>query len=174
MGGVTGSISNERTFREDVRDESVVDGLLCSLCERVCWRARKRGVKARTVTLKLRYADFDTLSRGRTIPPTCSELELYPTVRELYEKARTRKLAVRLLGLALSNLGHYDTQLSLFGQRERRIGEAIDAIRERYGYESVRVAKGQRRKLRDTVGQSAGVESPRGGAMKTSEARRNP
>jgi DNA polymerase-4 len=146
VGGVVGSISNERTFREDVHDESVVDGLLCSLCERVCWRARKRGIKARTVTLKLRYADFHTISRGQTIPPTHSELELYPTVRKLYDKARTRSLAIRLLGLALSNLGHFDSQLSLFGQREARIGEAVDAIRERYGYELVRVAKGQRRK----------------------------
>ena len=46
--------------------------------ERVCWRARKRHIKARTVTLKLRYADFHTLTRSRTLAPTCSELELYP------------------------------------------------------------------------------------------------
>jgi nucleotidyltransferase/DNA polymerase involved in DNA repair len=36
--------------------------MLCALCERVCWRARRRGVQARTITLKLRYADFDTLT----------------------------------------------------------------------------------------------------------------
>lgn len=66
-GESIGSISNERTFREDVSDPRQIEDRLCSLTERVCWRARKRGVKARTVTLKLRYADFRTLSRARTI-----------------------------------------------------------------------------------------------------------
>src|SRR5205085_11769272 len=75
-GGTLGTISNERTFREDVRDPASIEAMLCALCERVCWRARKRGVKARTVTLKLRYADFQTLQRSRTITATCSELEL--------------------------------------------------------------------------------------------------
>ncbi|HEX6276831.1 MAG TPA: DNA polymerase IV, partial [Polyangiaceae bacterium] len=47
--GVThGTLSNERTFREDVRDPTCIEGMLCALCERVCFRARKRGVKART------------------------------------------------------------------------------------------------------------------------------
>lgn len=53
-GSAVGTISNERTFREDVRDPASIESMLCSLCERVCWRARKRGMKARTVTLKLR------------------------------------------------------------------------------------------------------------------------
>src|SRR5512133_1865067 len=63
-GETVGSISNERTFREDVADPASIEAVLCGLCERVCWRARKRHVKARTVTLKLRYADFHTLTRS--------------------------------------------------------------------------------------------------------------
>src|SRR6187549_677161 len=103
-GETLGTISNERTFREDVRDPACIESMLCSLCERVCWRARKRGVVAATVTLKLRYADFQTLQRSRTIRPSCSELELYPVVRELFARARQRRTAVRLLGVRLSNL----------------------------------------------------------------------
>jgi DNA polymerase-4 len=133
-----GSISNERTFREDVRDPVSIDAMLCSLCERVCWRARSRGIKARTVTLKLRYADFETLSRSRTITPTASELELYPVVRELFDRARRRRRAIRLLGIALSNLGPYDQQLQLFD--DGSLHRAIDGTRERYGYDALHIA----------------------------------
>ena len=134
-GETVGSISNERTFREDVSDPASIDSVLCGLCERVCWRARKRGIKARTVTLKLRYADFHTLTRSRTLSPTNSELELYPVVKELLTMARTRSLPVRLLGLQLSNLGVFE-QLSLFDDHEK-VGVVIDRIRERYGFSMV-------------------------------------
>lgn len=142
-GDRVGSISNERTFREDVRDPATIDSQLCSLAERVCWRARKRGVKARTITLKLRYADFKTLSRSRTVTPTCSETEVYGIVKELYRRARTRRLPIRLLGIALSHLGFDDTQQSLFEDDGRR-NEAVDAIRKKFGYDAVGLATGRR------------------------------
>jgi len=136
-----GTLSNERTFREDVRDEACIDAMLCSLCERVCWRARKRSVKARTVTLKLRYADFQTLQRSRTLTPTCSELELYPVIRELFRRARTRRTAIRLLGIRLSNLRRQGAQLNLF-DRGDPLHCAVDRVRQRYGYDSLRLALG--------------------------------
>lgn len=138
-GEAIGSISNERTFMEDVRDRHCIESRLCALTERVCWRARKRGIRARTVTLKLRYADFDTLTRARTIGPTHSELEVYPVVLSLYQKARRRNTAIRLLGIKLSNLGFYDEQLELFERHEDLHG-AVDSIRERFGFEAVRSA----------------------------------
>lgn len=134
-----GTLSNERTFREDVRDPACIDALLCALCERVCWRARKRGVLARTVTLKLRYADFQTLQRSRTLTPTCSELELYPVIRDLFQRARTRTTAIRLLGVRLSNLRPQAAQLSLF-DHSGPLHRAMDGVRKRYGYEALRVA----------------------------------
>jgi DNA polymerase-4 len=143
-GSALGTISNERTFREDVRDPAIIDGMLCALCERVCWRARKRGVKARTVTLKLRYADFQTLQRSRTVTPTCSELELYPVILGLFRRARTRRMPVRLLGIRLSSLCPFDQQLCLFDQGEP-LHRAMDAIRTRYGYDALRIALGESR-----------------------------
>jgi DNA polymerase IV len=137
-GETVGSISNERTFREDVRDAATVQSVLCGLCERVCWRARKRGIKARTVTLKLRYADFHTLTRSRTVAPTSSELELYPILKDMLAAARTRTVAVRLLGVQLSNLGAYE-QLSLFDQHEKA-GVVVDRIREKYGFSTIGLA----------------------------------
>jgi DNA polymerase-4 len=134
-GETIGSISNERTFLEDVSDPASIDSVLCGLCERVCWRARKRGIKARTVSLKLRYSDFHTLTRSRTLFPTSSELELYPIVKELLTLARTRALPVRLLGIQLSNLGVFE-QLPLFDQHDR-VGAVVDVIRDRYGFAKI-------------------------------------
>lgn len=138
-GTTVGSISNERTFREDVNDPSSIESKLSSLCERVCWRARKRGVKARTITLKLRYTDFLTVSRSKTLAPTNSELELFPVVRDLYVQARTRKTPIRLLGLALSNLGLFG-QLDLFVAPTETLHDVVDDIRTRYGFETMQWA----------------------------------
>jgi DNA polymerase IV len=138
-GGTLGTISNERTFREDVSDPSCIESMLCSLCERVSYRARKRGVKARTVQLKLRYSDFQTLQRSRSLTPTCSELELYHVVLELLRRARTRRTAIRLLGVCLSNLEPAERQLCLFDEG-RTLNRTMDGIRERYGYGAVQRA----------------------------------
>jgi DNA polymerase IV len=137
-GETAGSISNERTFREDVSSSDSIESVLCGLCERVCWRARKRRIKARTVTLKLRYADFHTLTRARTLTASNSELEIYPILKEMLAAARTRPLPVRLLGVQLSNLGVFE-QLSLFDQHELA-GAVVDKIRERYGFSTVVLA----------------------------------
>lgn len=146
--GITvGTISNERTFREDVRDPRCIESMLCSLCERVCFRARKRGMKARTVTLKLRYADFQTLMRSRTITPTCSELELFPVVRDLFVQSRKRRTAIRLLGICLSNLRPLDEQLSLFDGHEP-LHRAVDGVRKRFGYDTLRIALAESRRRR--------------------------
>jgi hypothetical protein len=83
------------------------------------------------------------LTRSRTVAPTCSETEVFAIVKELFHKARTRRLPIRLLGIALSNLGFYDAQYSLFDDDWRR-NEAVDAIREKYGYDAVGLAAGRR------------------------------
>ena len=137
-GETVGSISNERTFVDDVSDPASLESVLCGLTERVCWRARKRRIKARTVTLKVRYADFHTITRSRTVSPTSSELELYPVVKEMLACAKTRSLPLRLLGLQLSNLGAFE-QLPLFDQHER-VGAVVDGIRARYGFSTVVLA----------------------------------
>ncbi|HEX5658923.1 MAG TPA: DNA polymerase IV [Polyangiales bacterium] len=141
-GESLGSISNERTFHEDVRELRVVESMLCALCERVCWRARRRGVEARTITLKLRYADFDTITRSRTVTPSASERELLPLLKRLYRDARQRSLAIRLLGVALSNLVLAE-QLPLF-PRDGQVRANVDELRERYGFDAVRLGTGLR------------------------------
>lgn len=140
-GETVGSISNERTFSADVGDDRKVHEQLRTLAERVSWRARKRNIRARTITLKLRYSDFHTITRGRTIHPTNHDKAIFSCVVELYRKARTRELPIRLLGVQLSNLVGEGRQLGLpFGGPTERpnVGVAVDAVRKRFGYDAIR------------------------------------
>jgi DNA polymerase-4 len=99
------------------------------------------------VTLKLRYSDFQTLTRSRTIAPTCSEGDVLPVVRALYAHARQRRLSIHLLGLALSNLEPPAEQLPLF-QSGEVLHRCVDDVRERYGFEGLRLALGTSRGAR--------------------------
>ena len=137
-GETVGSISNERTFREDVPDPASIEAVLCGLCERVCWRARKRGVKARTVTLKLRYADFHTLRARAPCRRPAPSSSFTPSSRRCSPWRARGRLPIRLLGLQLSNLGVFE-QLSLFDQHQK-VSAVVDGIRERFGFSTVTLA----------------------------------
>ncbi len=141
VGVDVGSISNERTFMEDPKDPASVLEQLRALSERVAWRARGRGVRARTVTLKLRWSDFHTITRSRTIAPSFDEGVIHQVALELYRAAATRDRPVRLVGVGLSNLVAPTQQLALpFSDPARPSpGQAIDAVRERFGYDAIRV-----------------------------------
>jgi DNA polymerase-4 len=136
-GADVGTISNERTFVETGADTA--PEVLSGLCERVASRARRRGVVAGQVTLKLRYTDFHTLTRARTIAPTSADFDLHRVVLELYREARTRPLPIRLLGVALAKLRLGTAQLALFDDDDRR-GDAVDRVREKFGYDAVHLA----------------------------------
>ncbi|MBE7485625.1 MAG: DNA polymerase IV [Polyangiaceae bacterium] len=147
VGLRVGSISNERTFFDTLRDDTKVLAQLLWLSERVCWRARKREIRARTITLKLRYSDFHTITRSRSVEPTADEALVLRTVTELFREGRTRKLPIRLLGVALSGLvGPEDPeQLRLPFERPRPVGELMDQVRTKFGYDSVHLAGAVRR-----------------------------
>jgi len=138
-GDRVGSISNERTFAET--SPSKTESVLCALCERVTSRARSRGVRAGRITLRLRYVDFHTITRSRTIEPTLDEMEVHRVALDLYRRARTRPLPIRLLGVALSKLSLEHAQLELppFDGGARR-GRAVDAVREKFGYDALHLA----------------------------------
>ena len=142
-GLTLGSISNECTFSADVGDRQKIIDQLRILSERVCWRLRQRGILARTITLKLRYANFETLTRARTIKPTDAEQVVGRRVRELWEANCDPSRRIRLLGVALSNLVRPEQQLMLpFDAEERgEVAEAIDEVRERFGYDAIHFGK---------------------------------
>ncbi len=146
-GVVAGTISNERTFVEATPETA--GEVLSALCERVASRVRRRGVVAGQVTLKLRYGDFQTVTRARTITPTSVDFELHSTVLQLYRELRARDAPIRLLGIAVAKLRLEAVQLPLFGGGERR-GIAVDRVRDRFGYHAVHLATtlGRRRRTR--------------------------
>ena len=144
-GAVAGTISNERTFAETGPETAAV--ILSGLCERLGSRARRRGVVAGQVTLKLRYTDFHTITRARTITPTSVDVELHRVVSDLYREARTRALPIRLLGVQLAKLRLDAVQLPLFDAGERR-GVAVDRVRDRFGYDAVHLATTLSRRTR--------------------------
>jgi DNA polymerase-4 len=116
------------------------------LCERVCSRARSRGVLAGQVTLKLRYTDFQTITRARMLtPPTAVDVEVHRVLVELYREARSRALSIRLLGVALAKFRLDAVQLPLFDRGERR-GIVVDRVRDKFGYDAVHLASTIRRR----------------------------
>jgi DNA polymerase IV len=135
------SRGSETTFASDVTELSVLLETLRGLCDDVALELAGEELRARTVTLKLRYADFETLSRARTMPaPSASERDMLPVLKRLYREARQRTLAIRLLGVAASNLV-LDEQLPLFPE-DARVRHSVDALRERFGFDAVRIGTG--------------------------------
>jgi DNA polymerase-4 len=138
-GLTVGSISNESTFGHDIGDLHRIHDRMRSLCERVCWRARRRQIVARTITLKLRYADFETLTRSQTVRATNAEKRVLAVVRRLFHDNYDGLRQVRLLGIGLSNLEEAPRQLELpLEGRPRPLDRAVDAVRDRFGYDAIR------------------------------------
>jgi DNA polymerase IV len=143
------SISHEETFGSDVADIDTLQAELLRLSERVGERLRKQNWQARTVSIKLRYSDFTTMTRQITLEePTDIDSEIYTLALELWRRTWIRGRPVRLLGVGTHNLAHGSRQLTLFdvdredGRREklRRLAGAVDTIRDRYGSRSLQRA----------------------------------
>ena len=136
------SISAETTFDTDVSSRSELEKVLKQLSERVGTRLRKSGQLARNASIKLRYGDFTTITRQRTFPvPGDGDQMIYNAAHTLLITAmRQRGDAIRLLGVAVSGLGEQAAQLSLMDANptaESDTSAAIDAIRNRFGFESI-------------------------------------
>ena len=138
------SISREVTFEEDVSDLDELRRTLRAHAERVGADLRRQGRRARTVTLKLRWSDFTTLTRSRTVAqPVQLTDELSALGVALLDEllARERMRSVRLIGLGASNLVEDAVQLGFDDAEARRaanVDRALDGIRSRYGGEAVR------------------------------------
>jgi len=144
------SIGHELTFADDLHGEDEVTGILLQLAEMVGRRLRRHGQRATVVRLKLRYGDFTTLVRQRKVAPTADDLELYGVARELLFANWDRGRGVRLLGVSGALLvgGAGPAQQSLFAavpRKRDRLLQAMDAVRDRHGEDSLRHG-GERRR----------------------------
>jgi DNA polymerase-4 len=146
------SISRETTFGQDTRDRSMLKSTLRYLGERVGADLRQKGKRARCITLKLRYADFTTITRRQTLSQTTdSDQTIFDTGQGLLNKALTEeKQAVRLIGIGVSELVEAGRQLDMLdtsAQRQEQLNKAIDRIRKKYGFTAIQT--GRTLKLKD-------------------------
>ena len=144
------SESAETTFARDTRDREFLKTMLLGHAERVGASLRRHGLRGRTVTLKIKFADFRQITRSRTLPDATDSTEtIYETGTALLE-AQALPQPVRLIGLGVSGFGSAPTQELLPGvfrgvqgrdpereARRRRLDAALDSLRDRFGKQAV-------------------------------------
>ncbi|MFN4879789.1 MAG: DNA polymerase IV, partial [Flavobacteriia bacterium] len=138
------SISNERTFHQDTIDVGKLSGILTAMAENLTFQLRRAGKLTGTVTVKVRYADFQTQTLQQQIAYTAADHELLPLVQELFKRLYQRRVLVRLIGVRFSSLVSGAHQLRLFDQDLAfpALYKALDHIRTRYGDRAVVRAAG--------------------------------
>jgi DNA polymerase-4 len=139
------SVGHETTFEEDTADPVVLEATMCRLVGKAAHRLRKAGMKAGGVSVKVRYADFRTVTRSRTLPAASDrDGELLAAARELMFGAIARRVRVRLIGVSLERLRLSGEQLGLFtAARDARLAAlfpAVDRVREKYGFAALELA----------------------------------
>ncbi len=138
------SIGQEQTFGQDVAERDYVKNILFGQVQQVGRRLRKHGLKARGVNIKIRFGEFETISRSTTLAdPTDVTDELWGAAKALFDQwADHGFVPVRLVGMNADRIESDGDQLGLFidPQREksRRLDQAMDAIQSRFGVNSVR------------------------------------
>jgi DNA polymerase-4 len=137
------SISQETTFVRDIRDQEKLHNTLRELSEQVAYRLRKDNLTASTVRIKVRWNDFTTLTRQATLlQPTDLDGIIRETATNLFDHLwLPEQRLVRLLGVGVSGLNEHVHQLSLWDtptEKERRLLDAVDSLRARYGKKIVR------------------------------------
>lgn len=149
------TIGNSTTLPRDITTESEIRCVLLDLAETVAARLRKHGVKAGEVQITVRSANFEEYQRQRRLsPPVCDSQSLYRAALELYH-AENKRWAIRLLGIRAGHLVDAgEAQLSLFAQqdgteRREKLESTVDALRSRFGRDSVGRAMGMDRKVRE-------------------------
>ncbi len=144
------SISHNHTFGEDASDAEVMAALLSHLSQKACKRLREAGLAARTLTLTIRYAGFETHTRSKTLAEaTRLDSDIFAVFQELFRVHRDVKRKVRLLGVSLSGLTHGNEQLDLLEAERRakldKLTSAADRLRDRFGFGKVQFGGSLRR-----------------------------
>jgi DNA polymerase-4 len=140
------SISQEETFTPDLEGLEKMKRVLLDQAEQVGWELRKQKLKGCTVTVKVRYPDFTTVTRSHTLPfPTDQGIEIYQTALKLLHKTEALPKKARLLGVGISNMLHQDDpeQLLLFDSRRKQVQrstQAMDRIWDKFGPEAIKRA----------------------------------
>lgn len=132
------SISRETTFVRDVNDAETLYKTLRQLSDGVGWRLRRAGLTGKTISIKLRWTDFSTITRQLTLHhPVDQDSEIYQAARQLFEQAWVPGRKVRLIGVGVSGFETTGRQLSLWegeqDKQDRHLQSTLDELRERFG-----------------------------------------
>jgi DNA polymerase-4 len=131
------SISTENTFAADTIDMRFLNAELVRMTEKIAFELRQQDKLTGCVTVKIRYSDFETVTKQMSIPYTCCDHVLLEKVKELFHKLYDRRLLVRLIGVRFSHLVQGNYQISLFDDTQEMIAlyQAIDQIKNRFGWQ---------------------------------------
>jgi DNA polymerase-4 len=145
--GEAKSISQELTFTHDTFDRNFLEANLHNLCQEVCQDLRTQNKRTKCVTIKLRYADFKTITRQVTLQEASDVTRVvFATAQQLLSKALAqREKPVRLIGIRISSLVGEGKQLSIFDSgtaRPEHLDKAIDKIRSKYGSTAIKTGNG--------------------------------
>ena len=139
------SISAAETFSRDIDDPEIILREYLRLSEKVSARLRERSLFAKTISIKVRFGDFTTINRSKTLSlATDSTHDIYEVVKFLYGALRIDRARLRLVGVGLENLQQQASEQLILGSRERGWREAegaIDRAQARFGPGSVKPAR---------------------------------
>jgi DNA polymerase-4 len=134
------SISTERTFHKDTIDVFKLRNMVMAMVEQLAYELRRAGKVTSCISIKIRYADFQTYSKQKKIPYTSCDHTLIDWGKEIFDQLYNRRVRVRLIGVRLSDLAGGGHQIDLFNDDSRvlKLYQAMDKIKDRYGANAVR------------------------------------
>jgi len=133
------SISMERTFNKDTIDVTRLKATIQAMAESLAYQLRNGNKLASTVTVKIRYSDYQTYSKQTKIPYTSADHILVPKALELFQNLYQRRVLIRLIGVRLSGIVGGNYQINLFDDSEKMLNlyQSLDKIKNRFGEKSV-------------------------------------
>jgi DNA polymerase-4 len=148
------SISHEHTYNQDTADPEQIESTLMRLSEMVARRLREQNFHARTLQLKLRYKDFTTITRARTLEaPTQLDNEIFRQIRKLFHANWRKGAEVRLLGVQASSFGDSPEQGNMLrgaaDDKWKQALSAVDRVRDKFGESSISLATGMKGSFRE-------------------------
>jgi len=145
--GEAKSISQQLTFARDTLDRNFLEANLHNLCQEVCQELRSQNKRARCVAIRLRYADFKTITRQVILKEASDVTQvIFATAQQLLSKTLAQqKKPIRLIGIRISSLVGEEKQLPMFDsgtEKPEHLDKAIDKIRSKYGSTAIKTGNG--------------------------------
>jgi DNA polymerase-4 len=149
--GEAKSISHDHTFDQDTNDRAVLESTLSFLAQKASKRLREAKQFVGTVSIKLRYSDFRTISRSKTLPePTDLDSIIAGTAKKLFVQSWNGAATIRLIGVGLESLTTKNQQISLLdiekNDKLERLARTTDKLRDKFGFSTIQMGSSLRRR----------------------------